>query len=355
MNIDFKLNGKKIITDRLILRPFIDTDLDDFFEYASVPGVGEMAGWSTHKNKDETKNILNMFISEDKTFAICLKSSGKVIGSLGIEKYGKEEALTEFSNLKGREIGFVLSKNYWGQGLMPEAVNVVIDYLFNELDLDFLTCGHFNSNSQSKRVQEKCGFKPYRKLNFDTRIGTVEPGVLNLLLNPEKSLNLVFSHPETLIYRDINIEETTLCYIKKDNCFLMLLRNKKQKDLNKGKWIGIGGHVESGETIFDAAKREVLEETGLSIENPKYRAKLLFINNDYSEIMHLFTAEEFAGELIDCDEGTLSWVPIENLDSLNLWEGDKEFLRLIKDDKEPYFEMNLYYSDDKFVKSERTL
>ena len=83
---------------------------------------------------------------------------------------------------------------------MPEAVHTVINFLFNELDYDFLLCGHFDKNNQSRRVQEKCGFKPYRKLVFDTRMGTKEPGVLMLLTNPNKDIKLEFSHPETLIY-----------------------------------------------------------------------------------------------------------------------------------------------------------
>ena len=141
-----------------------------------------------------------MFINDDKTFAIVLKENGKVIGSLGVEKYGMEEALTEFNDYLGREIGYVLSKEHWGKGIMPEAASAVIEYLFASLDLDFLTCGYYDFNSQSKRVQEKCGFKPYRKLNMDTRLGTTEPGVLNLLTNPSKNIKLVFSHPETLIY-----------------------------------------------------------------------------------------------------------------------------------------------------------
>lgn len=202
MNAVFSINGKTIETERLILRAFEMKDLDDFFEYASVAGVGEMAGWHHHENKEISLSILKMFIEQDKTFAICLKENNKVIGSLGIEKYGMEDALTEFFNYRGREIGYVLSKDYWGKGIMPEAVKVVIDYLFNEQDLDFLTCGYYDFNEQSKRVQQKCGFKPYRKLTMDTRMGTREPGVLNLLLNPNKSIKLIFSHPETLIYEE---------------------------------------------------------------------------------------------------------------------------------------------------------
>lgn len=200
MNAEFKINSKIIETKRLILRAFTLEDLDDFYEYASVEGVGERAGWAHHKSKQESQEILKRFIAEDKTFAICLKKDGKVIGSLGVEKYGLEESLTEFNGYLGREIGYVLAKPCWGKGIMPEAVTAVIEYLFKEIDLDFLICGYYDFNAQSKRVQEKCGFKPYRKLVMDTRMGTKEPGVLNLLLNPKKQLTLNFSHPETLIY-----------------------------------------------------------------------------------------------------------------------------------------------------------
>lgn len=203
MNAVFEINGLIIETDRLILRPFEQSDLYDLYEYASVEGVGEMAGWKHHETIEKTQEVLDKFIEEDKTFAIVFKENNKVIGSLGVEKYGREEALTEFYNYKGRAVGYVLSKAYWGRGIMPEAARAVIDYLFNRLDLDFLLCGYYDFNHQSKRVQEKCGFKPYRKLVMDTRLGTTEPGVLNLLINPNKKISFVFSHPETLIYEQL--------------------------------------------------------------------------------------------------------------------------------------------------------
>ena len=199
MNAPFDVTNIYLETNRLILRPWKYDDLEDFFKYASVPGVGEMAGFAHHKDIEESKTILDMFIKEKKTFAIVFKENNKVIGSLGIELYRREEALSEFFNYKGREIGYALSKDYWGRGLMPEAVNAVIVYLFTKLDYDFLLCGHFDKNYQSKRVQEKCGFVPYRKLIFDTKINTQEPGVLNLLINPNKNIKQEFSHPETLI------------------------------------------------------------------------------------------------------------------------------------------------------------
>lgn len=201
MNANFEIGELVIETERLILRSFKQSDLHDFNEYASVSGVGEMAGWKHHETIEKTQEILDMFIEEDKTFAIVFKKNNKVIGSLGVEKYGLEEKLTEFNSYYGREIGYVLSKDYWGKGIMPEAVGAVISYLFNDLNLDFLTCGYYDFNNQSKRVQEKCGFKPYRKLVMDTRLGTKESGVLNLLINPNKNISLVFSHPETLIYK----------------------------------------------------------------------------------------------------------------------------------------------------------
>ena len=201
MNAAFETNGLLIETERLLLRPFEQADLYEFHEYASVEDVGEMAGWKHHETVEQTQEILDRFIEEKKTFAIVLKENNKVIGSLGVEKYGMEEALTEFDNYKGREIGYVLSKDYWGRGIMPEAVHAVIDYLFNDLDLDFLICGYYDFNKQSKKVQEKCGFKPYRRLVMDTLLGTTEPGILNLLLNPNKNISLIFSHPETLIYK----------------------------------------------------------------------------------------------------------------------------------------------------------
>ncbi|MFM1582837.1 GNAT family N-acetyltransferase, partial [Helcococcus ovis] len=193
---------KIIETKRLIIRQFEQGDLDDFYEYASVDGVGQMAGWNPHENKEKSQEILNMFIEENKTFALFHRDDKKVIGSLGIEKYKRENELTEFNNYIGRELGFVLSKDYWGKGLMPEAVNAVINYLFNELNYDFLTSGYFIFNNQSKRVQEKCGFKPYRKLIIETRMGTKEDTILNLIINPNKNIKLNFSYPETLIYNN---------------------------------------------------------------------------------------------------------------------------------------------------------
>ena len=174
----------RIETQRLILRGWQEADLADFYEYASVDGVGQMAGWLPHKSVAESKTILDLFIREKKTLALELKENGKVIGSVGLETRDADLGIPE--HLMGREIGYVLSKAYWGRGLMPEAVKAVIDYCFKVLDFDWLTCGHFLRNDRSRRVVEKCGFRYVRDVIHHTRFGTEEPTKLYLLRNEDK-------------------------------------------------------------------------------------------------------------------------------------------------------------------------
>lgn len=157
MDIEIDITGVEIQTPRLILRSWRETDLTDLYEYASVDGVGEMAGWKHHGSIAESKEILHMFMSDKNVFALELKDDKKVIGSIGLH-YSRVNEDANYGNFKIKEIGYVLSKTYWGQGLMPEAVNAVIEYCFNVLGLDALTVGHFVDNLQSKRVIEKNGF-----------------------------------------------------------------------------------------------------------------------------------------------------------------------------------------------------
>lgn len=178
MNYPIDINNTKLYTERLVIRPWTQADLYDFYEYAKVDGVGQMAGWPPHKNIEESQEILNKFIEGKKIFAI--EYEGKAVGSIGIENT-KEDVYKDINDLKHKELGFVLSKDYWGLGIMAEAVNEVIRYLFEEVGLDVITCGHFSWNSQSKRVQEKCGFKHYGYGKFDTRLGKVEEGTFNIL------------------------------------------------------------------------------------------------------------------------------------------------------------------------------
>lgn len=121
--------------------------------------------------------------------------------------------------------------------------------------------------------------------------------------------------------------ETTLCYIFRHEEVLMLYRNKKKNDFHEGKWNGLGGKVEVGESALQGVKREVLEESGLSIENPKLQGVCYFPSFDGEvELMYLYCATEFTGELIDCNEGDLSWIKKQDLLSLNIWESDQIFL-----------------------------
>lgn len=171
MNKPIDMSAVVLRTRRLVLRPWQQTDLEDFYQYASVDGVGQMAGWLPHENREVTQAILDSFITHKKTFAIQL--DGKVIGSVGVEAYN-EENFPELSALQGRAIGYVLSKDYWGQGIMPEAVQAVLAWLFESVQLDFVLISHFQWNHQSRRVIEKCGLQFYKNTVHTTRFGTLE-------------------------------------------------------------------------------------------------------------------------------------------------------------------------------------
>ena len=158
MNIPVDISNVFLETDRLVIRPWKNEDLNGFYEYASVDIVGEMAGWKPHKSMEETQEILTMFIADKKTFALELKENNKVIGSIGLEKLSIDLG-EPYTSLRGREIGYVLSYDYWGQGLMPEAVSRVMEYCYDELNCEFLQCSHEYKNDQSKRVIEKVGFQ----------------------------------------------------------------------------------------------------------------------------------------------------------------------------------------------------
>lgn len=147
------------------------------------------------------------------------------------------------------------------------------------------------------------------------------------------------------------IIKTTLCYIKKDGKFLMLYRNKKENDLNEGKWIGIGGKFEKGESADACMKREVFEETGLTVKSFHYYGVIRFYSDKWAtELMYLYLIDDFEGEAkSECDEGILKWVPQEELLDLPTWEGDKEFLKPMLEGKEQ-INMSLYYEGDKLVK-----
>lgn len=140
---------------------------------------------------------------------------------------------------------------------------------------------------------------------------------------------------------------TTLCYIEKNNYYLMLHRTKKKNDVNAGKWIGVGGKFEPGESPDDCLCREVFEETGLTLTSYHYRGIITFIYNEHeAEYMHLYTANGFTGTLTDqCHEGELKWIHKADIPSLSLWQGDRIFLKLLADNM-PAFSLKLVYQND---------
>lgn len=146
---------------------------------------------------------------------------------------------------------------------------------------------------------------------------------------------------------------TTLCYIEKDDCYLMMHRINKKNDANEGKWIGVGGHFEEGESPEECLMREVYEETGLTLTHYKLRGIITFISDKWdSEYMYLYTADGFEGDIssamIHGREGVLKWIPKKDIFDLNLWEGDKIFLKLLLE-KNCIFSLKLQYEGDTLV------
>ena len=160
------------------------------------------------------------------------------------------------------------------------------------------------------------------------------------------------------------MKNTTLCYIEKEEKYLMIQRTRKKKDGSDGKYLGVGGHFEDKESPFDCVIREAREETGLTLLKPEYRGIITFVSDEYQtelmhlftcseyegELMHLFTCSEYEGELTECTEGKLVWVEKSELKNLPLWEGDFVFLELLNTRKD-FFSLKLEYKKDKLVSS----
>ncbi|MBE6641676.1 MAG: 8-oxo-dGTP diphosphatase [Ruminococcaceae bacterium] len=145
------------------------------------------------------------------------------------------------------------------------------------------------------------------------------------------------------------MKKTTLCYIEKDGKYLMLHRVKKHEDVNAGKWIGIGGKIEDGETPEECLLREVKEETSLILTSYRFCGEIYFLNDVYpDELMYLYHADGFEGTVSECDEGELCWVDKNKVDSLPMWEGDKVFFDLMRRSKGP-FELTLNYSGERLI------
>ena len=146
----------------------------------------------------------------------------------------------------------------------------------------------------------------------------------------------------------------TLCYLEKNDSYLLLHRIKKQNDINKDKWIGVGGHFEDFESPDECLVREVFEETGLKLNSYQFRGIVTFVSHDSGEKMYeymcLYTSSDFSGTMIDCDEGKLEWVKKADMKKLNFWEGDYIFLDLIEKN-EPFFSLKLEYKNGSLEKA----
>jgi len=143
------------------------------------------------------------------------------------------------------------------------------------------------------------------------------------------------------------MDKTTIIYLEKDNKYLMLHRNKKEKDLNKDKWIGVGGHIEEYESPNQCIIREVKEETNLDLLSFKLCGEVTFDIDGYLEIMYVYTSKDFIGELKECYEGTLEWIDKDKINTLNIWEGDLIIFENMQ--KEYYFKLKMIYINDKLI------
>jgi [ribosomal protein S5]-alanine N-acetyltransferase len=156
-------------TERCILRPFQESDLEDFYEYAKNPHIGPNAGWPPHSNKEDSRKILRDFMEGNEVWALVYQSNNKLIGSIGLHK----DQLRSADDVK--MLGYVLSEDYWGMGIMPEAAGAAINYAFRQLDVSYVTVHHFANNTRSKRVIEKLGFQYEGTLRHCSKIfnGTI--------------------------------------------------------------------------------------------------------------------------------------------------------------------------------------
>ena len=171
MNIKVDVSDVVLAGDRIRLRPFKKDDLEDFYLYAKTPGLGESAGWFHHESIEDSKKILDKFIRDKNILAI--EKDGQVIGSIGIHPYD-EDFFEDLNDKRAVEIGFVLSQDYHRQYLMTESLELVLNYLFNDIGLDAVVGGHFRGNFKSKNLHKKFNYKYFSSHLVKTNMGTME-------------------------------------------------------------------------------------------------------------------------------------------------------------------------------------
>lgn len=179
---------KTLETQRLILRSFKIEDLDDFYEYAKNPNVGNNGGWKPHETKEESEQLMKRFLEQDKEWAIVWKENNKVIGSISL----KDDVKRFVTGAK--MIGYSISEDYWGKGIMTETVNCVLEYAFKETEAVLVAVYHFHFNQRSKRVIEKCGFIYEGKMrcSYEMYNGEIYDDYCYSILREEYLLNHVF-------------------------------------------------------------------------------------------------------------------------------------------------------------------
>ncbi|MDE5844657.1 MAG: GNAT family N-acetyltransferase [Muribaculaceae bacterium] len=161
-----------IKTQRLILRSWQTSDDQELFKYASDPDIGPIAGWSPHKSVEESREIIKTVFSAPETYAVVLKSTGKPVGCCGIMTADSLHSI-EMQPTEA-EVGYWIGKPYWGMGLIPEAVNALLNRAFNDLNIKTVWCGYYDGNTKSKRVIEKVGFRyDHTKENIQSPIGDI--------------------------------------------------------------------------------------------------------------------------------------------------------------------------------------
>ena len=285
MNPEINIENVILKTPRMTLRPWRQDDLQDFFEYASVPGVGEMAGWPHHESLETSQMILDRFINGKRTF--CIEYKGKCIGSLGIEKY-REDLYPELDKLRVREIGYVLSKDYWGRGFMPEAVKAVLKYLFEEVQLHAVMCAHFLTNRQSDRVMTKCGFMHLANRKYETQFGTIEDDEEKILFKQdwqrynEDVCGLIGTFMDDMWeYQGIdNVRFTARALAFNDRGELGLLRITGDDYFgHREHYETCGGGLEENESLYDTVIREVREELGYGVREVGYLGEIIDFYN----------------------------------------------------------------------------